>query len=215
MLEKEREELTYWGRELVARGLVKGSGGNLSAIDSSRTQIVLTPSAIPYDRMQASDMVVCDLAGRVVEGRWKPSSELNIHIALYARRPDVGAVVHTHSAYATTLACLHRDIPAVHYLIGFAGSRVPLAPYATVGSVALAENAADTIGECNAVLLANHGLVAVGSDLAAAFNTADAIEFVARMYYQTLVIGSPQIISDEEMAEVLQKFEEYGVQPPD
>jgi len=213
MLEKEKEELLYWGRELLTRGLVKGTGGNLSIIDGSRTHVVLTPSAVPYDRMQASDMVVCDLLGNVVEGRWKPSSEINIHLALYERRPDVGAVVHTHSVYATTLACLRLEIPAVHYLIGFAGRKVPLAPYATVGTVSLAETVARAIGDANAVLMANHGLVAVGSDLGSALNTADAIEFVARMYYQALTIGDPKILSDEEMTEVLKKFETYGQQP--
>ncbi len=213
MLENEKKELLYWGRELLGRGLVKGTGGNLSVIGSSRSQVALTPSAIPYDRMQASDMVVCDLEGQVVEGRWKPSSEINIHLALYTRRPDVGAVVHAHSVYATTLACLRLDLPPVHYLIGHAGARVPLAPYATVGTPALAQTVADSIGDANAVLLANHGLVAVGPNLESAFNTADAIEFVARMYYQALVIGEPRLLSQEEMAEVLEKFETYGQQP--
>lgn len=212
MLEKERRELLYWGRELLAQGLVKGTGGNLSVIDDSRTHIVVSPSAVPYDRMQTSDMVVCDLRGGIIEGRLRPSSELDIHIALYGCRPDVGAVIHTHSVYATTLACLRLEIPAVHYLIGFAGSKVPLAPYATVGTPALAESVAVAIGDSNAALMANHGLVAVGSDLASAFNTADAIEFVARMYYQALIIGDPVILSDEDMREVLLKFDTYGKQ---
>jgi L-fuculose-phosphate aldolase len=209
MLEKEKREILHWGRQLLAGGLVRGTGGNLSVIDTSRTRVVITPSAVPYDSMQASDLVVCDQLGNVVEGRWKPSSEMNIHLGLYARRPDVGAVVHTHSVYATTLACLHREIPAVHYLVGFAGRKVPLAPYATFGTMALAENVAQTIGDVNAVLLANHGLVAVGPDLEQAFNTADQIEFVARIYYQTLTVEDPKILADEQMTEVLQKFANY------
>jgi L-fuculose-phosphate aldolase len=204
--------LVEYGRKMAARHLTTGSGGNLSAIDRKRQRIAITPSGMDYDVMTPGDIVVCDLKGLVVEGRCKPSSELLFHLALYGHRKDIGAVVHTHSVYATTIACLHREIPAVHYLVGFAGSKVPLAPYATFGTSALAQNIVQTIGGQNAVLLANHGLVAVGRDLAAAFNVAEEIEFVSQIYYQTLSAGEPKLLTQNQMDEALIKFKSYGQQ---
>ncbi|MDZ7596785.1 MAG: class II aldolase/adducin family protein [Desulfobacterales bacterium] len=169
--------------------------------------LVAVPSGIAYDRMTPEDIVIVDLAGQVIEGHRKPSSEAGFHIALYRKRKDIRAVVHTHSVYATTLACLHWEIPAVHYLVGFSGLKVPLAPYATFGSRELADNLAETIGDFNAVLMANHGLVTVGDDLARAFATAEEIEFVARLYYQARLAGTPKILPEEEMGRVLGGFE--------
>lgn len=210
MFEDEKKQLGEYGRKMVAQHLAVGSGGNLSVIDRCAEVVIITPSGIDYDRMSSDQIVVCDRQGRVVEGRYKPSSELGFHLALYDRRPDIGAVVHTHSIYATTLACLHREIPAVHYLVGFAGPKVPLAPYATFGTQALVRAVSDTIGGSNALLLANHGLIAVGPDLESAFTVAAEIEFVAQVYYQTLVAGEPQLLDQDQMREVLEKFKNYG-----
>jgi L-fuculose-phosphate aldolase len=113
------------------------------------------------------------------------------------------------------MACLGWEIPAVHYLVGFSGHKVPLAPYATFGTPELAQNVADGIGDYHAVLLANHGLVAVGADMGRAFNTAEEIELVARIYYQTKSVGTPVILPEEEMARVLAKFATYGQSPKD
>ena len=144
-------------------------------------------------------------------GGRRPSSELGFHLALYRHRPEVGGIVHTHSPYATTLACLNWEIPPVHYLVGFAGPKVPVAPYATFGSEALAGHVRDTMGSgYNAVLLANHGLVAVGIDLARAFDTAEEVEFVARVFCQAKAIGDPVTLGKAEMARVMAKFETYG-----
>jgi L-fuculose-phosphate aldolase len=121
-------------------------------------------------------------------------------------------VVHTHSPFATTLACLHWEIPAVHYLVGFAGRRVPLAPYATFGSPELGRGAAAAMGEADAVLLANHGLVAVADTLARAMAVAEQVEFVARVYYQARVAGDPVLLDGEEMARVRAKLVRYGRQ---
>ena len=210
MLEKQKERLLYYGRKMLSQGLVSGSGGNLSILERRVDKVVITPSGVGYNDLQAADMVVCDRSGRILEGGLKPSSEMGFHLALYDQRSKINAVVHTHSVYATTLACLHMAIPAVHYLVGFAGNKVPLAPYATFGTKALARSVVDAIGSANAVLLANHGLVAVGEALGAAFSVAEEIEFVARIYYQTLAVGDPKILSDNQMAEVLEKFKTYG-----
>ena len=215
MMLKLKEELVRYGRVMAARRLTSGSGGNLSVMDRSQGRMAITPSGMDYDALGADDIVICDGNGKTVEGHRQPSSELAFHLALYGCRKDIHAVVHTHSVYATTLSCLQREIPAVHYLIGYAGSKVPLASYATVGSEELAHIVARTIGDSNAVLLANHGLVAVGEDLRSAFTVAEEIEFVARVYYQALLIGEPQILTAEQMQEVLVRFKTYGKQKRD
>ncbi|MBF0468417.1 MAG: class II aldolase/adducin family protein [Desulfamplus sp.] len=140
----------------------------------------------------------------------KPSSEWGFHLALYRHRADINAVVHTHSPYATTFACLNREIPPVHYLVAFAGKKVPVAPYATFGTSALADNILATINDYNAILLANHGLVAVGITLPDAFNTAEETEFVARVCFQAESLGRPVLLPDDEMDRVIDKFKHYG-----
>ncbi|MBN2645766.1 MAG: L-fuculose-phosphate aldolase [Desulfuromonadaceae bacterium] len=209
-LEQERQQIVDYGRKLIRSGLTTGSGGNLSLLNRQHNLIAIGPSGIDYDEVGVEDVVIVDRRGDIVDGRWKPSSELGFHLALYDRRPDVAAVVHTHSVYATTMACLHWEIPAVHYLVGFSGNKVPLAPYATFGTPELARSVTQSIGGYNAVLLANHGLVAVGGSLKAAFNVAEEIELVARLYYQTRSVGEPVLVPEVEMTRVLEKFKTYG-----
>lgn len=210
LLEPERSLLVEYGMRMVQAGLTTGTGGNLSLIRREEGLLAVTPTGIAYDRLTPGDVVVLTLEGAVVDGNRKPTSELGFHQALYRARPDAGAVVHTHSPYATTMACLGWEIPAVHYLVGFSGRKVPLAAYATFGTPELAENVTAAIDGYNAVLLANHGLVTVGADLPMAFAAAEEIEFVARIYYQTRSVGTPRILPDEEMARVIEKFRTYG-----
>jgi len=210
LLEKERDQIVCFGRKLITSQLTTGSGGNLSIYNRQEGLVAVSPSGVAYFEMQPEDVVVTGIDGRVVEGNLKPTSELDFHLALYEQRADVAAVVHTHSVYATTIACLNWELPAVHYLVGFSGDKVPLAPYATFGTKALAHNIVASIGGYNAVLLANHGLVTVGADLQAAFAAAEQIELVARIYYQAKGIGEPVILSDEEMTHVITKFQTYG-----
>jgi L-fuculose-phosphate aldolase len=205
-----RQELVKYGCKLLDRRLTVGSGGNLSVIDRENGRIFITPSGLDYLEMEAADIVMCGLDGSWDAGQRKPSSELDFHLALYNHRPEIGAVVHTHSVYATTIACLEIEIPAVHYLVGFAGSKVPLAPYETFGTPALARSIVEGIGDYKALLLSHHGLIAVGASLASAFTVAEEIEFVARIYYQTLLAGEPKILSATQMKEVLAKFKTYG-----
>ncbi len=216
LLEEERRAVVDGGNAMVRAGLTAGTGGNLSQICRRRGMIAISPSGLEYGAMRPEDVTLVDLDGRTVEGAYKPSSELGFHLALYNRRPTAGAVVHTHSVYATTLACLGWELPAVHYLVGFAGRKVPLAPYATFGTDELAASVTATLGSrFNAVLLANHGLVAVGGDMHAALNTAEEVEFVARIYYQARCAGTPVLLSDGEMDVVIEKFKTYGRARPD
>jgi L-fuculose-phosphate aldolase len=206
----ERREIVRYGNRMVASGLTSGTGGNLSVRNTEEDMVAVSPSGVPYDLVTPEQVAVVNFRGERVEGEEKPSSEFRFHLAIYEKRRDVRAVVHTHSPYATTMACLHWEIPAVHYMVGVAGKRVPVAPYATFGTEELAENLVDTLAGYNATLLANHGLVAVGRDLPAAFAVAEEIEFVARIYYQTRCVGLPPIIPETEMERVLEKFKSYG-----
>jgi len=209
-LQAERQALVKFGQKMLTSQLTTGAGGNLSLCDREQGLVAITPSGIEYFDLQPEDVVVVDFDGRIVEGECKPSSELGFHLALYRQRTDIAAVVHTHSVYATTIACLNWEIPPVHYLIGFSGHKVPLAPYATFGTEQLAANITEAIGDYNAVLLANHGLVTVGPTLGRAFAAAEEIELVARIYYQTKSIGDPVILDEAEMSRVIDKFATYG-----
>ncbi len=201
LLKDQRTQIVEFGKKLVKSGLTTGTGGNLSCLDRDTNLVAISPSGIDYDDMLAGDVVVLDRNGGIVEGKLKPSSETVFHLGLYRKRSDISAVVHTHSPYATTMACLNMEIPAVHYLVGFAGTKVP---------EALAENVCAAIADFNAVLMANHGLVSVGGDLSGAFCVAEEIEFAARIFYQAKSIGDPVVLSDQEMKKVIEKFGNYG-----
>jgi len=209
-LETERKAIVAFGNRMLQAGLTTGTGGNLSVFNPGEGLAAVTPSGVAYAAMRPEDVALIGLDGEIAEAVLKPSSEWPLHLALYRKRADIRAVVHTHSPFATTLACLRWEIPAVHYLVGFSGYRVPLAPYATFGTAALADAAADAIGGFNAGLLANHGLVAVGPDLPSAFAAAEEIEFVAQVYYRARCAGEPHVLSEEEMDEVIRRFRAYG-----
>jgi L-fuculose-phosphate aldolase len=210
LLENQRTVIVEFGKQLVNSSLTTGAGGNLSCMDRAKNLIAISPSGIDYDELLPEDVVVLNTNGEIIDGKLKPSSETGIHLGLYRARQDISAIIHTHSPYATTMACLNMKIPAIHYLVGFSGNHVPVAPYATFGTEQLAKNVSDNIGEFNAVLMANHGLIAVGVDLLHAFCVAEEIEFVARIYYQAKSLGKPAILSDNEMEKVIKKFANYG-----
>lgn len=209
-LKKEREAVLIYSKRLLSSGLVKGSGGNISLCNPEKTLMAVTPSGVGYDIMRLEDVVVTDLNGRKVEGNLEPTSEMAFHLALQNLRPDIHAVVHTHSDYATALACLGWALPAVHYLIGFAGKKVPVAPYATYGTQELSDNICSVIGESNAVLIANHGPVCVGPNLEKAFTTAEMLEYVSHLYLLSKSVGEPVILDEHQMDAVMEKFKSYG-----
>ncbi len=209
-MQRARQQVAQYGRRMNAAGLVTSTGGNLSVINRKQGLVAISPSGRDYADTAAGQVVLVDLAGEVIDGAGRPSSELAFHLALYAARPRVGAVVHTHSPYAATLACLGWDLPPAHYLVGFAGRKVPLAPYRAVGSGELADTVVKTMDGYNAVLLANHGLVVVGPDLGLAFGAAEALELAARVYYQARVAGKPRLLSNKQMDQLLPKFAAYG-----
>ncbi len=210
MLQDEREQIVEFGKKLLGAGLTTGTGGNLSVFNREKGLMAISASGLNYLDATPEDVVLMDLDGNIVDSARKPSSEHGFHSVLYKNREDVNAVVHTHSVYATTVACMNMELPAVHYLVGFAGKKVPLAPYATFGSQELAQNVTDTIENYNAVLLANHGMITVGKAIGNAFDAAEELELVARIYIQALSAGKPVIVPDDEMEKVIDKFSTYG-----
>jgi len=210
LLTQERKEIVDFSMKMLDAELTHSSGGNISIFNRKKQFIAITPSGIEYPKLSIQDVLIIDLKGNIIEGSLNPSSETDFHIAIYLERHDVNAIVHTHSLYATTYACLQREIKPVHYLIGFAGKKVPVAPYATYGTKELAHNIISSIKDFNAVLLANHGLVSVGKNILSAFNVAQEIEYVAQVSYQCENLGVPNILSDKEMSKVMKKISNYG-----
>ncbi|MFC4353242.1 L-fuculose-phosphate aldolase [Fodinicurvata halophila] len=194
--------------EMNRLGLNQGTSGNISL--RWQDGLLITPSGLPYERMQPEDVVFLDREGQP-HGRYKPSSEWRFHRDILQARPDTGAVVHVHSTYATILAILGREIPAIHYMIAAAGGpNIRCAPYATFGTEGLSHNALQALEGRSACLLANHGMIAVGASLEKALWLAVEVETLACQYHGCLQVGEPVILSDEEIARVVEKFRSYG-----
>ncbi len=212
LLERERKLLVEHGRKLLTHQLTTGTGGNVSVLHREKGLIAITPTGLEYFDVEPEDIVVLQLDGKIVEGKRDPSSELAMHLFFYQYREDLNALVHVHSKYATTLSCLHWELPAVHYLVAFAGKNVKCAQYATFGSEELARNAFDAMRGRKAVLLANHGLLVGDKDLPTAFALAEEMEFCAEIYCRSKSIGEPILLSDTEMQLVEEKLKWYRQQ---
>jgi L-fuculose-phosphate aldolase len=186
----------------------RGRSGNVSVRDGDG--FLITPSGLPYEETRPEDIAAVTLAG-VASGPRQPSTEWRFHRDIYAAREDVSAIVHTHSTFATTLACLGRGIPAFHYMVALAGGKdIRCADYATFGTQALSDHALLALAARKACLLANHGMIAVGGSLADALALAVEVEALAEQYWRTLQTGTPNLLSDAEMDVVLDKFRSYG-----
>lgn len=210
LMQSEREQIVEYGKKLVTSGLTKGTGGNLSIFDREKGLIAISPSGIDYFQIKPEDVVVLNINGEQIEGDKTPSSEFELHRIFYKNRTDIDALIHTHTMYATTIACLNWELPPVHYMIALAGKNVRCAKYATYGTKELAENAYEAMKDRKAVLLANHGLLAGANDLLNTFNVTEEIEYCAEIYYRTKCIGQPVILTDEEMSLMMEKFKTYG-----
>ncbi|HTR56644.1 MAG TPA: class II aldolase/adducin family protein [Casimicrobiaceae bacterium] len=203
-----RHEIIATALAMNARGINRGKSGNVSA--RIEDGFLITPSGLAYDALEPHDVVAMTLEGEA-RGPRQPSSEWRFHRDIYASRADASAVVHAHSSFATTLACLGRGIPAFHYMIAVAGGNdIRCAPYATFGTQALSDHALRALESRKACLLANHGMIAVGSTLASALALAVEVEALAEQYWRALQIGEPTLLSEPEMAVVLEKFRTYG-----
>ena len=196
-------------KAMEARGLNRGTSGNVSA--RCGEAMLVTPSGVPPERLSGDQMVLVQPDGSTPDGSLRPSSEWRMHQQILNRRPDANAVVHCHSRHATILACAGREIPSMHYMVAVGGgASVPVAPYATFGSVELAEAVVDTLDGRSAALMANHGQIVVARNLDAALAITEEIEEQAAVYWGTLAIGGPKLLSGEEMELILQRFRSYG-----
>jgi len=195
-------------RKLTALGLNRGTSGNVSVrLESS---FLVTPSGIPAEDLLPDALVEMDFHGAILGGG-KPSSEWRIHRDILAARAEIGAVVHSHSRYATTLACLHREIPAFHYMIAAAGGEsIRCTPYALFGTQELSDLALQALADRKACLLGNHGMLALGVDLRAAMTLAVEVESLCEQYWSALQLGEPKLLSKDQMLAVMERFKTYG-----
>jgi L-fuculose-phosphate aldolase len=202
-----RARVIATARAMNAAGVNRGKAGNVSA--RLRDGFLITPSGLPYEDTEPADIVFVSHAGEPT-GRCAPSSEWRIHRDVYATRAEVGAVVHAHAPFATTLACLDRGIPPFHYMVAVAGGRdIRCASYATFGTQQLSDAVLAALTERRACLLAHHGMLALGATLDAALALAVDVEWLAETYWRALLVGPPTLLSDAEMDRVVAKFADY------
>ncbi|EPK7285861.1 TPA: L-fuculose-phosphate aldolase [Citrobacter farmeri] len=196
--------------EMTRLGLNQGTAGNVSA--RYQDGMLITPSGIPYERMTEQMIVYVDNDGKYEEGKL-PSSEWRFHLAAYQTRPEAHAVVHNHAIHCTAVSILNRPIPAIHYMIAAAGGNsIPCAPYATFGTRELSEHVVVALKNRKATLLKHHGLIACEANLQKALWLAHEVEVLAQLYMKTLAVVDPvPVLSDEEIAVVLEKFKTYGL----
>jgi L-fuculose-phosphate aldolase len=209
-LQQLREDLVAVMQRMDATGLNRGTTGNASV--RAGDALLITPTSVPADELTPEAIVELDAQGRPADPARHPSSEWQMHLGIYMRRPDAQAVVHCHSRFASILACCGRAIPSLHYMVGVSvHATIPMAPYACFGSVELAERVIETLDGGFACLMANHGQIAIGHSLRRAFAVALEVEEQSAIYWGSLAIGGPTLLSHEQMTEVFAKFKDYGV----
>jgi L-fuculose-phosphate aldolase len=195
-------------REMNGLGINQGTSGNISVRFGGG--LLITPSGVPYERMAPDDIVLLAMDGSF-DHALRPSSEWRFHRDIMAARRDVGAIVHAHPIYTTAFAICRREIPAVHYMIAAAGGpTIRCGGYATYGTEELSQIALTALQDRSCCLLANHGLIATGSNLEKAMWLAVEVETLCRQYAVALQIGDPRVLADEEIARVVERFKTYG-----
>lgn len=201
-----RMEIIKTGNLLVEQGLVASTWGNIS-VRTDENRILVTPSGMEYFTLKPADLVLVDLDGHILQGQCKPSSELPLHLAFYKHREDIKAVVHTHSIYASAYSALRKSIPPlIEDLAQVVGGSVDVAPYALPGTKELALNAVGALGEKNAVLLANHGVVGVGPTLAEAYKVCLLVEKTAHIGLVAQVLGDPVVLETDDVKWMRQEY---------
>ncbi len=208
-----RSELIATARALQPAGLNRGTAGNVSV--RSDEGFLITASGIAYDRMKPVHVIEMDLDGNY-RGDYLPSTEWRMHLDIFRARPDAKAIVHVHSTYATALACLRREVPAFHYMIGVTGgTSLRVSDYAEFGTQALSDTMLKAMEGRSACLLANHGQICFGPSLAKALWLAGEIEALCQQYWAACLAGKPVVLDEAQMASVLKRFKTYGKQPQD
>ncbi len=207
MLEKLKEELVQLHLELPKNNLVVWTGGNVSARDPGTGLVVIKASGIRYEEMRPQHMVVVNMDGKLVEGDYKPSSDVYSHLYIYKHRPDVGGVVHTHSVYATAFATANKPIPVVLTAIADEfGGPIPCGGFALIGDEAIGKVVIESIGNSPAVLLKNHGVFTIGKNAKAAVKAAVMTEDNAKTVWLAMQIGTPDVIPDEDVKKLHDRY---------
>jgi len=188
-------------RRLAKTGLVRGTAGNVSVRVGEH--VVITPTGAPLETLDAAEVTVIDLEGRVVAGDLAPTSELDLHLAVYARY-GAGAVVHTHAPVSTALSCVLEELPCVHYEMLLLGGPVRVAPYETFATPELAAAAVEALEGRTAALLANHGTIAFGADLDAAVHATELLEWSSTVYWRAASLGTPRVLDEDERQAVVE-----------
>jgi len=210
MTESLRQDIIDTARAMNANGLNQGESGNLSAREGDG--FLITPSGMDYDSLKTTDIVWMDFEGNS-RGERKPSSEWRFHAAIYQHRREANAILHAHPVSCSALACMGKGIPAFHYMVAIAGGKdIRCADYATFGTRELSENVIKALEGRKACLMAHHGLTCFENDLARTLALAVEVEHLATVYGRILAMGDAQVLTDDEMTIVLEKFKTYGVQ---
>lgn len=205
-IKETKTDVLNAAQAMIEEGLNFGTWGNISCRAGDEL-VVITPSGVPYDHLQEKDLCVVDLQGKARENRWKPSTELPLHLAVYRGRKDIRAVVHVHSKYAAAFAVARREIPVVlEEMAQVLGAAVPVAPYALPGSSLLGDYAVSTLGAGYAVLLPAHGLVTVGVGYKDALLRCQVIERSACILLFSRLLGNPVLLEDNEIAALHEKY---------
>ncbi|MCO5973082.1 class II aldolase/adducin family protein [Actinoallomurus soli] len=211
LLGEVREEIVDTCRRLSAAGLLPGTSGNVSVRVGDH--VAVTPSGVDYSELTPELVGVHALDGTPVDAPLKPTSELPLHLAVYAAK-ETSAIVHTHSTAATVLSTLVDELPPIHYMIALFGGPVRVTPYATYGTRELADATVRALRESTGCILGNHGTVAVGADLGAARTGAEYLEWLSELYLRAVSAGKPRLLDAEEIARVAGKLSGYGQTPP-
>ena len=211
LLVELRQQVAAYGVRMLEDGLTRGTVGYISVRDPESGLICSTPSSIPYPSIHAEDVIVSDVEGNIIEGKGKVSSEWNVQRDVYKSREDIHALVHTHSPFATTISSLHIDLPAASFSLCYAGTgRVKCAGYHRFYSQELADDILDKLQGSKAVLMANHGMLATGKNLAEAYNLAQEIEFCSEVYWRARCIGEPYVLNEEEARLQIEELHVYS-----
>lgn len=214
LLEKERAEVVHVCQEMQRLGLVVGTAGNVSVRVGD--QVVISPSGMDYATMEPADVGVHDLQGNPIEAKYKPSSELPLHLAVYAAT-DAGAITHNHAPASTALGLLVDEIPGTHYYSSMFGGLVRVAPYATFGTDELATNVANALQGRSGALMANHGALTTGPTLAKAFSLLPYLEYICEVQLRAMAAApgmapgnAMKVLSSELMDEAGAGMRGYG-----
>ena len=211
LLQREREEIVRFGRKMLTAQLTSGTGGNLSIFNRRDGHIAISPSGIEYDEMEAADVPVVDGDGVTVDGNRKPSSELGFHLSLYRKRPDINAVVHTHSPYASTFAVLGQPIPACLTASAMLGGEIPLGGYAPIGGADIGQEIINKIGRALAIVMQNHGVFTIGSSPQQATKMAVEVEEIAKITHLAQLRGQPVALTPAQVDYMVALYrDEYG-----